>query len=507
MQTKQTVVIETDLHRETAFRYEILVLLPEPVAQGAETRLRVKWQAKWRNTNLSTGRRQLGVTTGMQPYLPELLPAPGGTVWKTKTRLGIPPRGIKANSGAVSGVTKDETVAEDGWRWVVAESANARAAAVGVGKWADYAEPSAKDLPGVRVHLFTGDAWGLQEFPPEVRRVVTFLERFLPKYPEEEVEVVQTYAGSASMWRAFGWHPQQSGVVGLKNFHVSGVTDVGKVAEIRKTLTQQMVARQVAHQYWGQSIGPNSSRDAWLTHALAEAFAVFYLRSAVGMEHYDAWIGRARDLIEAPKEALGQANETKRLRRPFSLTSASGLSDISHHVVGRYGFFLVAHQLRQRVGNDAFFRALDRLARRRAGKWITTDDLQAVMEETSGVDLADFFDYWVHGGRVPEVTVHISRGAGEGPQDIAGCITTDQPFGSFDLPVRITDKDGEREAAALVDVDDGVGRFKVPARHADAEVEVDPDRQLLLYKRVTKVVKALPDACAEPAKTEGGEAE
>ena len=28
------------------------------------------------------------------------------------------------------------------------------------------------------------------------------------------------------------------------------------------------------------------------------------------------------------------------------------------------------------------------------GGWVTTEDLQSVMEETSGIDLSDFFDFF-----------------------------------------------------------------------------------------------------------------
>jgi aminopeptidase N len=121
------------------------------------------------------------------------------------------------------------------------------------------------------------------------------------------------------------------------------------------------------------------------------------------------------------------------------------------------------------------------------------------MEETSGIDLADFFDYWVHGGRVPEVEISVLLQSSDTGTTLTGCVQTDQPFGSFDLPVRVTDQAGEREIEALVDVDDGVGQFTVPGRAEDVQVAADPDGQLL-YERKVKVVDALPEACAAVVK-------
>ena len=140
--------------------------------------------------------------------------------------------------------------------------------------------------------------------------------------------------------------------------------------------------------------------------------------------------------------------------------------------------------------------ALDRLATRRDRSWVTTDDLQAIMEETSGVDLADFFNYWVHAGQVPEIKVEVREEAGGEGVTLHGCISTNQPFGRFDLPIRIADNAGERFAEALVDVDNGKGTFTVPGRKDDATVTVDPDGTLILYDRKVKTVRGTkPTSC------------
>ena len=67
---------------------------------------------------------------------------------------------------------------------------------------------------------------------------------------------------------------------------------------------------------------------------------------------------------------------------------------------------------------------------------------------------------------------------------VHGCVKSDVPFGSFDIPVAISD--GSGEVSALVDVDDGQGEFHVPGRSGDISVTLDPKRQLVLYARDTK---------------------
>ena len=64
---------------------------------------------------------------------------------------------------------------------------------------------------------------------------------------------------------------------------------------------------------------------------------------------------------------------------------------------------------------------------------------------------------------------------------VSGCIDSDIPFGSYDLPVSIADDNGK--VAALVDVDDGIGSFAVQGRTGAVSVDIDPDRTVLLYER------------------------
>ena len=56
----------------------------------------------------------------------------------------------------------------------------------------------------------------------------------------------------------------------------------------------------------------------------------------------------------------------------------------------------------------------------------------------SGRDLSDFFHYWVRGGFVPKVRLEYTKvPEDDGEVTILGCVTTDVPFGRFDLPVAI----------------------------------------------------------------------
>lgn len=489
MQTVDAENQDYDLYTVTQFRSEMLVLLPEPVPEGETTQIRVKWKSKWLNNNRTFSGRFMGATTGARRFLPELLPAPGGTVWHAVSELTLPPTRFFPLEGAISGQTLSDVTGDDGWRVIKAEEKAARIASVGVGKWVTYTEPASGRMPGVRVNLMSTEARALGEFPPEIRRAVSFMQRFLPGLEQEEIEVYQGASMLPSTARSAEFRYGRAGLVQLRRIKT---TDVGANTEIQEkypALTQTMLARQVAHQYWGQRTPPNSSRDRWVVEALADAYGAFYVRAGLGKDTWTKRLDRVTKRLEKPVDR-GEKDDVRKLRRPLSLTEPQHLSDIRGVMKADYGFILIAHTLRDRIGSTAFFLALDRLAQRRNHVPVSTDDLRAIFEETSGEDLSDFFDFWVHGGRLPKVTLeYYSEAAEDGTKTVHGCVSSDVPFGSFDIPVAISD--GSGEVSALVDVDDGQGEFHVPGRSGDISVSLDPKRQLVLYARDTKKVASV----------------
>ncbi|MAY81454.1 MAG: hypothetical protein CL930_11805 [Deltaproteobacteria bacterium] len=493
MQTVSSSIPDYELVSETPFKYELLVLLDEPVPEGETTQIRVKWKTKWKYSNMTFSGRQLGPTTGARRFLPELLPAPGGTSWATKTTLTLPPDRFFPMGGAITGDTISDVTSDDGWRTVMTESDGSLLPSVGVGKWLTHSEEKAANLPSVRVHLMTSDAFGLGEFPPEVRRIVSFMQRFLPSLGMDEIEVFQGAAMLPAQALAEDFHYGRPGLVQTRNIKTTDVGSNTGLKEAYPALTQTLLATQVAHQYWGQSMQPNSSADEWLLEALSDAYGAFYIRAGLGKDTWQGRIDGVRKRVEDPTDR-GESDNVYRERRPLSLTEPQKFTDIRRAPRADYGFLLMAQTLRDRIGGPSYFMALDRLARRRMGGRVTTDDLQAVFEETSGQDLSDFFDFWIRGGHIPELHLKYKLIEDGELTAVEACIESDQPFGSFDVPVRVSDSMGPVEA--LVDVDDGLGAFQVPGRKGELTVEVDPDIKMVLYGRtVTQVGADEPLAC------------
>jgi hypothetical protein len=495
-------------------RYEIIAMLPEVVRAGETVTLNLRWKARWPYANWAAMSasdstdpevdsttliaRPLGTTTGAQAFLPRLLPSTGLGEWKTKTTVGVPGLGIRTYDVAVTGDTVQEWQSEDGWKWITAQSRKARTPMVAIGGWKSSYDPRAMGLPAVSVHLFSNASSYLGEFAPEVRRVLTFLDKFLPDYPFAEVDVYQGAMGdSASSY----WGSGGTDLIGIRTFVQTGVGEAEAERE-NSYIAQTLLARQLAGQYWGQAIQPASARDAWITDGLADAYALFYLRAAlkdekrpeIGFEAFHDRLSALRKNFESRIERNEETGRTKGDARwiRWSLTGSTTLTDVPRKTLHDYRTYFWVQMLRSRIGDDTFFPTLDQLAQRSMGRWVSTAEVQSAFEEASGQDLSAFFDQWVHGGLVPKLEAWTQRRA---DGSLVGCIHSDVPFGHLEVPVRVGEpyemkgggegKDTElmNPEEALVDVVDGWGTFVVPKQPKNAQVVLDPDTYLMTIGR------------------------
>ena len=139
--------------------------------------------------------------------------------------------------------------------------------------------------------------------------------------------------------------------------------------------------------------------------------------------------------------------------------------------------------LRPRIGNGAFYGALDIALQDHPEKHLTTETLQQYFEMAWSAqtgqeqDLSDFWDFWVYGGFIPQEVVATYRVA---DGQTAGTVTADVPFGTFDVPIRVyTSKKAFQDV--MVVVTDGAGSFTFDGKATS--VEVDPDGLILARKR------------------------
>ena len=484
MTEQDTAAQERNVFQESGFTYKIVVVLPEVISKDESVQILLRWSASFPYANMRTTEtsegvvvRSAGSSTGLISYLPTLIPASGGSMWKFYTKIGTPAKKglFRTQSIVASGKTQKKWEEEDSWEWIAVEGKKGIHPSVALGKWKDHQEKGTQSIPAIRVNVFPKNASKRKQFPAEVRRVISFLEEFLPKFPAKEIEILEESSESLTQERT------KPGIITLRSYSITAVGQSGKKRDGNRFITQEQIAAQIAGQYWGQTLFPSSSRDEWFMDSIPNAYANFYIRAIHGLEEYTKKIDRLRKKIENPKSESNSWKSTDSKNRAFSLSGSTLLTDVPLHLRQDYGFYVFAEMLRLRVGNHAFFSALDNAVKLPQRDRISTEEIQSKLERESKQKLSNFFDFWIHGGHIPSLTIRTRVDTKEGMSVLFGCIESDVPYGIFDVPVRIVLPN--KSIDTFIKMVHGYGSLTIPNADSSTAIELDPLGLIVAYKR------------------------
>ena len=136
----------------------------------------------------------------------------------------------------------------------------------------------------------------------------------------------------------------------------------------------------------------------------------------------------------------------------------------------------VLHMLRRLVGDEAFFRGLQRFYRTWRFSKAGSEDLRAAMEAEAGVPLARFFERWIYNECSPDARFSWQIETG-GDTDDEAVVRIEQQGDVFDFPVtvdgRLPGRDPDRDAR---EGDRSGGRAADPAQGPAGQGRGQPRR-------------------------------
>lgn len=175
--------------------------------------------------------------------------------------------------------------------------------------------------------------------------------------------------------------------------------------------TEQFIAHEVAHQWWGSNVDFKSYRDQWLSEGFAEYSALMYsqLAAADSKKFFNLLESYRTKILSFGKRFIGK-------NLPPPAISLGYRVDMGATEPGAYSIFVyskgawVLHMLRNMMINintmdeNTYFTVMRTFYSRYKGKRTSTREFQQTIEELTGANLEWFFDQWVYGNQIPTYT-------------------------------------------------------------------------------------------------------
>ncbi len=235
-----------------------------------------------------------------------------------------------------------------------------------------------------------------------------------------------------------------------------------------RPVPEEKLAREVAYQWWGQTVGLKSFDDAWLSQGLAEWSAFAFRESSLS--------GGALESAqrEQQERALTFEQTASIARAPGALDDQSA----AYQSIVFHKGAMVFRMLRESIGNEKFNQLLRMFLEQHRGKNASIDDFEKLTSQVAIQNMRYFFAQWLEGTGVPEFTVdyQIIR-TRSGKFRTRG--TVKQTLETLRLPVQLMLRAEGDNQTSIIRIEGRSEDFDFESNGQPLEVIVDPNYRIL----------------------------
>jgi aminopeptidase N len=221
-------------------------------------------------------------------------------------------------------------------------------------------------------------------------------------------------------------------VGGMENASATTLTTSGLVnPQLADEYTQgsdSLISHEMAHQWFGDTVTCKDWADIWLN----EGFATYY-------EHLwtEAHYGQDAVAYEYWRDQNDWMSQGQLFTAPIVAYNTTDILDYEGNIYTKGGWVL--HMLREKLGDEAFFRAMHDYLEANKSQNVVTADLVKAVEQSSGVSVEHFFQQWVYGAGAPKFQIHSAYDAAAKTLklDVKQTQKVEGYVGLFDVPVTV----------------------------------------------------------------------
>ncbi|WP_448553574.1 M1 family aminopeptidase [Thalassotalea montiporae] len=154
------------------------------------------------------------------------------------------------------------------------------------------------------------------------------------------------------------------------------------------------IAHELAHEWWGNSVTSSNFSHFWLNEGLVVFLVAAYKQHLFGDTAYKNEISVAVKRVEIA------VNENR--IAPVAFSKVIREQEINHTMAYSKGA-IIFYMLREKLGEELFWKALKEYTVKHKDGSVTTQDLKSSFEKTTATSLTSFFDKWVYGEEIPKL--------------------------------------------------------------------------------------------------------
>lgn len=337
---------------------------------------------------------------------------------------------------------------------------------IAVGEFARV-DPPAQEVTPLAYYVPMSDRnFAMQGFAP-ANPALKFFNQTIAPYPYEKLAMI---IGNTR----FGGMENSSAIVFTSTlFDPRPDAPMSSVFKIREGLVD-VIAHEIAHQWFGDSVTESTWSDLWLSEGFAEYFAGLFIQRYEGEQAFQQYM---------KQEAEDYFKFEKKTRTPIHDTETEDLFKLLNANNYQKGAW-VLHMLRSELGDEKFFRGIRIYYEAHKNSIADTEDLRAAFEKASGRDLKEFFARWIYGAGHPRY--ELSWEWKPDTKKLRLVLKQLQPEGTFPnaLPVDILTASGKHRVVLKPTGKQTTEEMKL--NEAPTAVGIDPENTILKEGHVTR---------------------